>query len=789
MPINEADTCRTYVVPKLYSAGWEDTQISEQKSFTDGRIMLAGNRAFRRPQKRADYLLRYRRDFPIAVVEAKAAYRTAGDGLQQAKEYAQILGLKFAYATNGHSIIEHDFLTGLDNELQAFPKPSELWARLTGAEKISEEMGNRLLTPYYHLSGKSPRYYQEIAINLAVQCILQGRKRVLLTLATGTGKTIVAFQICWKLTNSLWNRTGEHRRPRILYLADRNILVDDPKDKTFAPFGEARHKIEGEAIKSREMYFAIYQAIAKDERRPGLYRDYPKDFFDLIIVDECHRGSARDESNWREILEYFEPAFQIGMTATPLRHDNRDTYRYFHNPLYTYSLRQGIDDGFLAPYRVHRIVSTVDAAGWRPTPGEVDRYGREIPDSLYGTPDFDRLIALKARTEAIARNLTDFLKKSDRFAKTIVFCVDQEHAEEMRRALNNCNADLAKQYQDYVARVVSDEGDIGRSHLGRFMELETKTPVILTTSQMLTTGVDAPTCKNVVLVRTINSMTEFKQIIGRGTRVRDDYGKLFFNIIDYTGSATRLFADPDFDGDPVLITEEEMDATGETVGEPTIVEEQEPVQLDDETDQPPGAGLTFDDDQGPPRKFYVDGGVVEIAAHVVWDLDADGRRLQAKKFTEYTAESVRSMYPSAAELRAKWSAPDERATIIAALEERGISFEELAEAAKQPDADPFDLLCHVAYSAPIRSRRERAEAARIDGKAFFDRFTNGAREVLNELLEKYVEFGTAQFQIPDILKVPPLSQHGNVIEIAELFGGPEQLRGAVGELQQLLYAA
>jgi type I restriction enzyme, R subunit len=789
MPLNEADTCRTYVLPKLYNAGWEDTQISEQKSFTDGRIMLAGNRAFRRPQKRADYLLRYRRDFPIAVVEAKAVYRTAGDGLQQAKAYAQILGLKFAYATNGHSIIEHDFLTGLDNELQGFPTPSELWARLSAAEKISEEVGNRLLTPYYHLSGKSPRYYQEIAINLAVLSILQGGKRVLLTLATGTGKTIVAFQICWKLTNSLWNRTGEHRRPRILYLADRNILVDDPKDKTFAPFGDARHKIEGEAVKSREMYFAIYQAIAKDERRPGLYREYPRDFFDLIIVDECHRGSARDESNWREILEYFEPAYQIGMTATPLRHDNRDTYRYFHNPLYTYSLRQGIDDGFLAPYRVHRIVSTVDAAGWRPTPGEVDRYGREIPDSLYGTPDFDRLIALKARTEAIARNLTDFLKKSDRFAKTIVFCVDQEHAEEMRRALNNCNADLARQYQDYIARVVSDEGDIGRSHLGRFMELETKTPTILTTSQMLTTGVDAPTCKNVVLVRTVNSMTEFKQIIGRGTRVRDDYGKLFFNIIDYTGSATRLFADPEFDGDPVLITEEEMDAAGETVGEPTVVEEQQPVEPSEDSELPPGAGLTFDDEQGPPRKFYVDGGLVEIAAHVVWDLDVDGRRLQAKKFTEYTAESVRSMYPSAADLRSKWSAPDERASIITALEDRGISFDELAEAAKQPDADPFDLLCHIAYSAPIRSRRERAEAARVGGKSFFDRFTNGARDVLNELLEKYVEFGAAQFQIPDILKVPPLSEHGNVIEIAELFGGPDQLRAAVGELQQLLYAA
>lgn len=786
MPLNEADTCRTYVLPKLYSADWEDAQISEQKSFTDGRIVIAGSRPIRRPQKRADYILRYRRDFPIAVVEAKAVYRTSGDGLQQAKEYAQILGLKFAYATNGSSIIEHDFLTGLENELEDFPKPSELWARLRAAEGITEEVGERLLTPYYHLSGKSPRYYQEIAINVAVQAILQGKKRVLLTLATGTGKTVVAFQICWKLTNSLWNRTGEHRRPRILYLADRNVLIDEPKDKIFAPFGDARHKIEGEAVKSREMYFAIYQAIAKDERRPGLYREYPRDFFDLVIVDECHRGSARDESNWREILEYFEPAFQLGMTATPLRQDNRDTYRYFHNPLYIYSLRQGIDDGFLAPYRVHRIVSTVDAAGWRPTPGELDRYGREIPDALYGTPDFERLIALKARTEAMARNLTDFLKKSDRFAKTIVFCVDQEHAEEMRRALNNCNADLVRQHPDYVARVVSDEGDIGRSHLGRFMELETNTPAILTTSQMLTTGVDVPTCKNIVIVRTVNSMTEFKQIIGRGTRVRDDYGKLFFNILDYTGSATRLFADPEFDGDPVQVTEEEMNAEGETIGEPTVIEEQPPVSPEE---LPPVPPLTFDDGPVVRRKFYVDAGAVEIAAHLVYELDADGRRLQVKKFTEYTGESVRSMYPSAAELRAKWSNAQERAAIIAALEAKGISFEELAEVSKQPDADPFDLLCHVAYSAPIRSRRERAAAVRADGKAFFGKFPNGAREVLEELLQKYVEFGTAQFQIPDILKVPPISQHGNVIEIAGLFGGPDQLRQAVGELQQLLYAA
>ena len=787
MPINETDTCRKYVEPKLYAAGWTDEQISEQKSFTDGRIVIAGPRPIRRPQKRADYLLRLRRDFPLAVLEAKAAYRSPSDGLQQAKEYAQILGLKFAYSTNGHGIIEHDFLTGRETELTSFPSPENLWVRLRGAEGITDEVAGRLLEPCYHLSGKSPRYYQDIAINRTVQAILQRRKRVLLTLATGTGKTMIAFQICWKLWNSRWNRGGEYRRPRILYLADRNVLVDDPQAKVFAPFGEARHKIEGEAVKSREMYFAIYQGIARDTNRPGLYREYPQDFFDLIIVDECHRGSARDESNWREILEYFEDSYQVGMTATPLRQDNRDTYRYFGNPLYTYSLREGIDDGFLAPYRVHRIVSTVDATGWRPTPGEVDRYGREIPDGVYGTPEFERLIALKSRTEAIARNLTDFLKKNDRFGKTIVFCVDQEHAEEMRLALNNCNSDLVQQHPNYVVRIVSDEGGIGRGHLDRFMELETLTPTIVTTSQMLTTGVDAPTCKNIVLVRTINSMSEFKQIIGRGTRVRDDYGKLFFNILDYTGSATRLFADPEFDGDPALVTEERMDEAGETVGEPEIVEEQ--ASTPEERAKASAPLLSTDEGEGERRKFYVDGGTVEIAAHLVYELDADGKKLQVKKFTEYTAEKVQSMYPSAAELRAKWSNATERGVIISALEERGISFEALAEAANQPDADPFDLLCHVAYSAPIRTRRERAETARSVGKEFFGRFTDGAREVLNELLEKYVEYGTAQFQIPDILKVPPISERGNVMEIAELFGGGENMRGALAELQQLLYAA
>ena len=441
--------------------------------------------------------------------------------------------------------------------------------KIRQAENITDDtIADRMTSPCYHLSGKTPRYYQEIAINRIVKAVLQGKRRILLNMATGTGKTVVVFQIIWKLWNTRWNRTSQYRRPKILYLADRNILIDDPKDKIFTPFGDARWKIEGEAVKGREIYFSIYQSIAKDERRPGLYREYSIDFFDLIIVDECHRGSARDESNWREILEYFEPAYQIGITATPLREENRDTYRYFGNPIYTYSLKQGIEDGFLAPYKVHRVVPSVDATGWRPSQGELDRYGREIPDGEYSTRDYETIISLKARTEAVAKHLTDYLKKTDIFDKTIVFCVDQEHAEDMRKALNNLNSDVVKEYPDYVCRVVSEEGDIGRGHLSRFQELETKTPAILTTSKLLSTGVDMQTCKNVVIVKVINSMTDFKQIIGRGTRVRDDYGKLYFTIIDYTGSATKLFADPDFDGEPALITEEEMNRIGEVVGEP-----------------------------------------------------------------------------------------------------------------------------------------------------------------------------------------------------------------------------
>jgi type I restriction enzyme R subunit len=780
---NEADTCRKYVVPKLQAAGWEQEphRINEQVTFTDGRIVVVGKRGHRRPGKRADYILRYRPDFTIAVVEAKASYKTPGDAMQQAKDYAENLDLKFAYGTNGHGIVEFDYTTGVEREIAEFPTPGELWDRLRGNQELSEEVGERLLTPSYALTGKRLRYYQEIAVKRAVSAILKGDRRVLLTMATGTGKTLVAFQVCWKLWTSRWNKDGQYRRPKILFLADRNILVDDPKDKTFTPFGDARIKIgEDELSLGREMYFAIYQSLAEDERRTGLYREFPREFFDLVIVDECHRGSARDASNWRDILEYYDSAYQLGMTATPKRQDNIDTYRYFGNPIYTYSLRQGIDDGFLAPYRVHRIVTEWDAAGWRPTKGELDRYGREVPDDEYQTKDFERIVSLKARTQRVAEHLAQFMRKTDRFAKTIVFCVDQEHADEMRRILNNLNADLVKQSPDYVCRIVSDEGKLGRGHLSRFQDVERDTPTIVTTSQMLTTGVDVPTCKNVVLLRVIGSMTEFKQIIGRGTRVRDDYDKLFFNILDYTGSATRMFADPEFDGDPEEITEGGIDGDPLPPDEPPEGDGPGP---DLPPDFPP------DGPDEPRRKFYVDGGRVEIAAHLVYELDADGNQLRVVRFTDYTAQKVRTLYPSAAKLREAWADPMDRAAVIEQLAERGIDFDELAEAADQPDADPFDLLCHVAFDAPLRTRRERAERLRKEKTDFWDQYAPEARAILEELLEKYAVHGTAQFVIPDVLEVPPICDHGNVIEIARKFGGEDKLVEAVTELQTLLYAA
>lgn len=785
---SEADTCRKEVLPKLYDSQWTDELILEQRTFTDGKIIVIGRKARRKKAKRFDYLLRYSQNFPIAIVEAKKKYKSAADGIQQAKDYAQILGLKFAYSTNGTEIIEFDFITGLETKISNYPTPTELWNRLNQAEPIKPEIQETFLKPFFATSGKEVRYYQRIAINRAVKAVLEGKKRALLTLATGTGKTTVAFQIIYKLWNNRWNTKGEHRRPKVLFLADRSILVTDPHAKDFAVFGDARCLVPEEGLpSSREVYFSTYQSLAEDSNRSGAFRKLPKDFFDLIVIDECHRGSSSDDSNWRVILDYFNTSVQIGLTATPLRDDNKDTYAYFGNPLYIYSLKQGIEDGFLAPYLVHRVVTETDATGFRPEEGQLDDNGELIPDGIYTTPDFENTLSYLPRTKAVVKHLYNFMVKYGRFDKTIVFCVNQEHADQFRREISNLNTDLVQQYPDYVVRIVSEEGDIGKGHLGRFMDIDEPIPVIVTTSKLLSTGVDVPTCKNIVIFRTINSMTEFKQIVGRGTRVREDKEKLFFTILDYTGSATRNFADPDFDGEPPLITEDEIDGDGNIIdGDEWIpdppTDEPDDWEDNDDTDEPPTGGSGGE----PRRKYYISEGTVSIVAESVQILDANGK-LRTVQFTQYAKEQITTMFPSMNDFRSKWNDLQERQHILDELENNGISIDQLMEITKQQDVDPFDLLCFVAFDLKPLTRKQRADLLKKNKPDFFAHYSERAKEVLNLILEKYVDYGLNQIR-PDIISVEPIAQQGNPIEIVNEFGGIDEFKKAIEELQTLLYA-
>jgi type I restriction enzyme, R subunit len=792
----EKDTCRDYVLPRLQAAGWAG-RVLEQYAVTDGKIVPIPRRGPRgrdhRRDKplRADYLLEIDVGFPVAVVEAKREYKQAGDGLQQAMRYAQMLDLPFAYSTNGKGIVEHDFDTGIERDLAAFPGPDELWQRYRAWKGIIDDtVADTLLLPFNRdlrlPDGrvKEPRYYQQVAIERALHAILSERRnRILLTLATGTGKTFLALQIIWKLWSSGW-RAG--RKPRILYLADRNILVDQPIAREFRPvFGDAVWKIRGEAKTGREIYFALYQSLADSGDALGIFRDYPHDYFDLIVVDECHRGSARDDSDWHIILEHFSSAVQIGMTATPKRDANIDTYRYFGDPIYTYTLAQGIEDGFLAPYRVRRVVLSPDYEGWSPEPDQLDRFGREIPEGLYETRHFERVVSLLTRTEAAARHLTEYMKRMDRMAKTIVFCVDAEHASQMRQALNNENADLVRQHPNYVVRIVSDEGDVGREHLGDFADPERQTPVIATTAQLLSTGVDLPTVRNIVLFKPIGSIVEFKQIIGRGTRLYPDDDKLTFEIIDYSG-ATALFEDPEFDGPPEAPpTVEEIDEDGATVSTGEVSEPEQAYGPLGDSDIDPDEL----EDEGA-RKFYVDDGpAAYVAAEGFYLPDPQSGRLRLVEYSDHLADEVRRLYPSPGELRSAWRTKDGREAVTAALASRGISLEEAAERLELGDMDAVDLLVHVAWNGPMITRGQRVRRLRADHRQFFEDFVPEARAVLEDLLGKYAEYGISQLDDLRVLEVPPLDRHGSVVDIASRFGGSEKLRSAISGMEDMLYAA
>jgi type I restriction enzyme, R subunit len=796
----EADTCRDYVVPRLKEAGWDDDQIVEQYRITDGRIITIGKKHRRANPLRADYVLEYRPGVPIAVVEAKRSYAIPDKGLQQAKNYAELLDVPFAYSTNGQGIVEDDCHTGIERpDLVGFPSPEVLWARYREWRGIDDETVERgLLLPFNRSlrnadgSVKEPRYYQRTAINRTVRAVLDGDKRALLTMATGTGKTFVAMQIVWKLWNMEW-RPG--RNPRILYLADRDVLVDPPIEREFRPAfgggeGSPIWRLEGEAKRGREIYFSLYQQLAdRGSEATGMFRQFDPEFFDLVIVDECHRGSAREDSSWRAILQYFSPAMQLGLTATPKRDESVDTYDYFGGrPLFEYSLAQGIDDGFLAPYRVRRVVLSPDAHGWAPAEGQLDMFRREIPSDLYTTKDFERVVSLLARTEAAAKHLTDYLRHTDRFAKTIVFCVDQEHASQMRRALHNANADLAKEHGNYVVRITGDEAEIGKKHLGEFADTETRYPVIATTSEMLSTGIDIPTLKNIVLFRPVASMAAFKQMIGRGTRLFPDEDKLSFDIIDYSG-ATALFNDPEFDGPAELVIHEEIDEQGNVTSD-TVVEEPEPLYEDENTNGDAPDDIPPDDLEEEPRaKFYVEDTEVWVTAEAAYHLDHETHRLRLVEYRDFVAETVRTLFPDATDLRSRWRSRIGRVEVLAELAAHGIDPDDLAERTGVLDADPMDVLVHLAWNRPLATRIERARRVRQEHVDFFQQFQPAAREVLARLLDKYAEYGIGELDDPDVLEVPPLSSLGTPVEIAARFGSADALHDAVERLRELVYVA
>lgn len=784
--LTERDICTKYITPALEKAGWDSiTQFLEEFPLTKGRVIVRGQLHTRAKNKRADYVLFYKPNIPIAVIEAKDNNHTIGDGMQQALEYAELLHVPFVFSSNGDGFLYHNSIDtngkiereiGMDD----FPSPETLWRLWCTHKGISQEQEAIVSQDYYSDgSNKTPRYYQLIAINRTIEAIVNGQNRILLVMATGTGKTFTAFQIIWRLWKS---RT----KKRILFLADRNILVDQTMTNDFKPFGSVMTKIQKrQANKSYEIYLSLYQAVSGTEEESNIYKQFSPDFFDLIIVDECHRGSADENSNWRKILDYFVSATQVGLTATPKETEDISNSTYFGDPIYTYSLRQGIDDGFLAPYKVVRIDFDKDLTGWRPDKGMVDKYGNEIEDRIFNQKDMDKTLVLDKRTQLVAKKVSEFLKQTNRFDKTIVFCDNIDHAERMRQALVNENGDLAAENSKYVMRITGDNEE-GKFELDNFIFPESRYPVIATTSKLMSTGVDAQTCKLIVLDQRIQSMTAFKQIIGRGTRINEDYNKFYFTIMDFK-KATELFADPDFDGDPVVIYSPKPDES------PVPPDEIDPDETEDGfgnmgvtgNNLPGDDGYPIGEGQGEIRRYYVEEVPVSVVAERVQYYDENGK-LITESLKDYTRKTITKEFSSLDDFLRKWSKAEKKLVIIEALANEGVFFDAL-EAEIGKELDPFDIVCHVAWDKPPLTRRERAE--NVKKRNYFAKYGEQAQRVLIALLEKYADEGVVHIEEPQILSINPFSDFGTPMEIIKAFGGIKQYENAIQELEEQIYAA
>lgn len=791
--LSERDICTQFIIPAIKAAGWDiERQVREEVAFTDGRIFVRGNQTTRGERKRADIVLYYKPNIPIAIIEAKDNSHSIGAGMQQALNYASILDIPVAFSSNGDGFLQHD-RSGQKGQvetelaLSAFPSPAELWEKYKKFKgiKTQEESDIASLDYFFDGSGRAPRYYQQIAINRTVEAIAKGQQRCLLVMATGTGKTYTAFQIIYRLWKS-------GKKKRILFLADRNALIDQTKRGDFKHFKDRMTIIRHKNIdKAFEIYLALYQGLTNYDEDKDAYREFSPDFFDLIVIDECHRGSAAEASAWHEILDYFKSATHVGLTATPKETTDVSNIQYFGEPVYTYSLRQGIDDGFLAPYKVIRVGLNVDLEGWRPDLHTKDKEGAPVEDRVYNSKDYDKNLVIDERTKAVAARVTEFLKKTNPMDKTIVFCVDIEHAERMRQALANANPEQARKSHKYVMRITGDENE-GKRELDNFINPEEPYPVIATTSKLMTTGVDAQTCKLIVLESNINSMTEFKQIIGRGTRINEEYGKQFFTIMDFR-NVTDLFADPDYDGDPVMIKEVKGD---QELTEEDINEESEILPIDPET----GEEVVFESEDAPnfekPRiidageikeghrgKVYVAGVPVGILNERVQHLDEHGK-LITESLKDYTKKGILREYRSMEDFLQKWHKSDKKRAIIDELESHGVILEDLKEDVKK-DLDMFDLICHIAWDQPALTRKDRVE--QVKKRNYFTKYGEKARQVLAALLDKYAVEGIENIEEISVLKVEPFTEFGTVSEIVDIFGGKDKYLQALRELEHEIY--